>query len=132
MLVTELQPDLDRATTGAKAANLGRLLEMDASVAPGFVLTRQALDLFLNEAGLLAQIQDFIAHAQDTPPQQRTTAFHQLQAQLATTPIPPALGVSRKISTPHQVGVGSMWTNHLGKAGHRTHRRSNAAIALWV
>ncbi|NKB72582.1 MAG: hypothetical protein GKR89_36360, partial [Candidatus Latescibacteria bacterium] len=42
------------------------------------------------------------------------------------------LGVSRKISTPHQVGVGSMWTNHLGKAGHRTHRRSNAAIALWV
>ncbi|NKB70442.1 MAG: hypothetical protein GKR89_25515, partial [Candidatus Latescibacteria bacterium] len=41
------------------------------------------------------------------------------------------LGVSRKISTPHQVGVGSMWTNHLGKAGHRTHRRSNAAIALW-
>lgn len=52
-LVVQLQPGLDYSLVGAKSANLGRAIEHGFPVPPGFVITRNALNLFLTRSDLL-------------------------------------------------------------------------------
>ena len=57
MICVHLSSDVDAAKVGGKAANLGRALSLGLRVPPAFVITRDALALFLNETGLVTQVQ---------------------------------------------------------------------------
>lgn len=56
-MICILSSDVDAAQVGGKAANLGRALSLGLRVPPAFVITREALALFLNETGLVMQAQ---------------------------------------------------------------------------
>jgi phosphohistidine swiveling domain-containing protein len=57
MVCIHLSSDVDAAQVGGKAANLGRALSLGLRVPPAFVITREALAFFLNETGLVTQVQ---------------------------------------------------------------------------
>ncbi|MBN1979483.1 MAG: hypothetical protein JW918_18960 [Anaerolineae bacterium] len=57
MICVHLSSDVDAAQVGGKAANLGRAHSMGLQVPPAFVITRDALNLFLNETGLVTRVQ---------------------------------------------------------------------------
>ncbi|NKB70607.1 MAG: hypothetical protein GKR89_26355, partial [Candidatus Latescibacteria bacterium] len=105
--------------------------QLDGPYGCGFFALVLDPDRFAGRSHLAYSTAALAAQARTTPPRPGGPAVR-MPGDRAQQQTQQQLGVSRKISTPHQVGVGSMWTNHLGKAGHRTHRRSNAAIALWV
>ena len=80
MLVVELQHELDLSSVGAKSANLGRLIAHGFSVPPGFALTRRALELFLDETGLLAPVQKLLSNPAGSMHEERTEAYGALRA----------------------------------------------------
>jgi len=90
-LVIELQPGLDLSAVGAKAANLGKAIEHGFRVPPGFVITRQALNLFLEQSGLLTSIQKLLDCPTDPKHTERTEAYQALCQELLATPIPQLL-----------------------------------------
>jgi len=74
-LVLELQHGLDLSSVGAKSANLGKAIEHGFRVPPGFVITRQALNLFLEQSDLLGSIQRLLDCPAGLPHTERTEAY---------------------------------------------------------
>lgn len=91
MLVIELQHELDFSSVGYKSANLGKAIAHQINVPPGFVLTRQALELFLEETGLLAQVQKLLSSPIGLMHKERTKAYEAFFDRLSTIPIPLSL-----------------------------------------
>lgn len=90
-LVIELQPGLDLSSVGAKSANLGKAIEHGFRVPPGFVITRQALNLFLEQSDLLGSLQKYLDHPADLPHTERTETYRTFCQKLLATPIPQTL-----------------------------------------
>ncbi|MBV7334548.1 hypothetical protein KFU94_41185 [Chloroflexi bacterium TSY] len=87
MLVTKLQPQLEPTTVGAKSANLGKAMEKGFSVPPGFVVTRSALDLFLQDAGLKTPVQTVLSDENAS----RAEAYDDLCHKIRIAPVPDPL-----------------------------------------
>ena len=58
--VVQLQRELEPSSVGIKASNLSRVMEIGLSVPPGVVVTRQVLNLFLEQTGLLARAERLV------------------------------------------------------------------------
>ncbi|MFH0899690.1 MAG: PEP/pyruvate-binding domain-containing protein, partial [Pseudomonadota bacterium] len=85
-MVTELlSPNLDATQVGAKAAGVGRAIELGLAVPAGFVVTRAALQHFLEATGLETRVHAFLSSRDDRVT--RTECFAQLEADvLASDP----------------------------------------------
>lgn len=90
-LVFELQPGIDILSVGAKAANLVKAIEHGFRVPPGFVLTRQALNLFLEQSDLFESAQKLLDHPADLMYAERTEAHRTFCQKLLSTSIPQPL-----------------------------------------
>ena len=90
MLVVELQREFNLSSVGAKSANLGKAISHQINVPPGFVLTRQALELFLEETGLLAPVQKLLSSPIGSRHKERTKAYEELCDRLSTISVPPS------------------------------------------
>ena len=86
-----LEPCLDPSTVGAKAANLGRVMALGQRVPPGFVVTRDALTLFLEETGLTERVQDYLEEGSQRGRGPRMRAFEELRSALFAAQIPAVL-----------------------------------------
>ena len=86
-----LDPCLDPSTVGAKAANLGRVMALGKRVPPGFVITRDALTLFLEETGLMECVQVYLYEGSQRGRGPRMRAFQELRSALFAVPIPAVL-----------------------------------------
>jgi rifampicin phosphotransferase len=84
----ELKPELDSASVGAKAANLGKVIEHGLDVPLGCVVTRQALTIFLEQNGILESVQDYMADTVDLEQSERIKAYEALCDQINEVPIP--------------------------------------------
>ena len=73
-LVIELKQGLDLSSVGAKSANLGKAMENGFPVPPGFVVTRLALRLFLEQSGLGEDLQPLLDHPAGLSHSERTAA----------------------------------------------------------
>lgn len=91
ILAVNLQPRLEATTVGAKAANLGKVMANGISVPPGFVVTRNALNLFLEQTGLQPQVEAFVSHCLRLEKVDRAAAFTALCRQIEAAPIPEPL-----------------------------------------
>ena len=87
MFIIDLQYPLDHEKVGAKAANLARTMELGLSVPPGAVVTRQALSLFLEQSGLLAEAQRLIDDVEREGPA-RADAYQAFCAEVMRAPVP--------------------------------------------
>ena len=97
MFVVELQPQLEPTTVGAKSANLGKAMAHGFSVPPGFVVTRNALDLFLQHAGLKTLVQTFLSDENAG----RAEAYNDICRQIRIAPVPePLTEAVAKIAEP--------------------------------
>jgi len=94
MLAVDLQPRLESATVGAKAANLGKVMAHGIRVPPGFVVTRNALSLFLQHAGLKPLVEAFVNHRILTENVNHAAEFDELCRQVLTAPIPDPLAMA--------------------------------------
>ncbi|MCB0111360.1 MAG: PEP/pyruvate-binding domain-containing protein, partial [Caldilineaceae bacterium] len=94
MNVVELQPQLEPTMVGAKAANLGKAMENGFDVPPGVVVTRAALGMFLQDAGLQTQVQEFIIRDVLDEPMERVAAFDALCRRIRTAAIPKPLAAA--------------------------------------
>ncbi len=87
LYATILQQDLNPQVVGAKAANLGRAIGLGLTVPTGLVVTRQALRLFLEEAGLLATAERAVSAA-EADRTSRAARYEALCADVMKAPIP--------------------------------------------
>ena len=87
-LAIELQQGLDLQSVGAKSANLGRAIEHGFRVPPGFVVTRQALNLFLKQSDLLGSLQKYLYHHTGMPHTERTETYQGFCQDLLAASIP--------------------------------------------
>lgn len=94
MLVVNLQPQLEAATVGTKAANLGKVLANGISVPPGFVVTRDALRLFLQKTGLQTPVEEFVSRCLLGEARDHAAEFEELCRQIKAAPIPGPLTVA--------------------------------------
>ncbi|MBV7334551.1 PEP/pyruvate-binding domain-containing protein [Chloroflexi bacterium TSY] len=83
----KLQPQLEPTTIGAKSANLGKATENGFSVPPGFVVTRKALELFLQDAGLKTLVQTVLSDENAG----RADTYEDLCRQIHIAPVPDPL-----------------------------------------
>jgi hypothetical protein len=90
-LVIELQQGLDLSSVGAKSANLGKAIENGSRVPPGFVVTRQALSLFLEQSGFVEDLQPLLDRPAGLSHSERTEAHQAFCQKLLATPIPQLL-----------------------------------------
>ena len=90
-LVIELKQGLDLSSVGAKSANLGKAIENGFRVPPGFVVTRQALSLFLEQSGLVEDLQPLLDRPAGLSHSERTEAHQAFCQKLLATPIPQPL-----------------------------------------
>lgn len=90
-LVIELQKGLDLSAVGAKSANLGKAMENGFPVPPGFVVTRDALSLFLEQSGLGEDLQSLLDRPAGLSHSERTEAHQAFSQKLLATPIPQSL-----------------------------------------
>lgn len=85
MLTELLSPNLDATQVGAKAAGVGRAIELGLAVPAGYVVTRAALQHFLEATGLEARVHALLSSKEDRVT--RTECFTQLEADvLASDP----------------------------------------------
>ena len=87
LFVVKLQYPMDCQDVGAKAANLARAMELGLSVPKGFVVTRQALSLFLEETGLLSAARRLI-DGDRVDDAARRTEYAALTEEMLRAPIP--------------------------------------------
>jgi phosphohistidine swiveling domain-containing protein len=90
MICIHLSSDVDAAQVGGKAANLGRALSLGLRVPPAFVITRDALALFLNETGLVTQVQAMLTDS-DLDRRARQRAYENLCSSVFEAAIPKSL-----------------------------------------
>lgn len=90
-IVVELQTELETTAVGAKAANLGKAMANGFRVPPGFVLTRNALDMFLQQAALKTTVEEFVSRSALAENEDRAADFDDLCRQIRTAPIPELL-----------------------------------------
>ncbi|MFA6109993.1 MAG: PEP/pyruvate-binding domain-containing protein [Candidatus Latescibacterota bacterium] len=86
MFIERWSPDLDATQIGAKAAGLGRAIELGLAVPAGFVVTRAALRHFLAAMDLEARVQALLTSEDDRGA--RTERFAQLKADVLATDLP--------------------------------------------
>lgn len=94
ILVVDLQPRLEATTVGAKAANLGKAMANGIKVPPGFVVTRNALNLFLQQTGLQSQVKAFVSQCLLAENAGQAAEFAALCRQIEAAPIPEPLIVT--------------------------------------
>lgn len=94
MLVVNLQPQLESATVGTKAANLGKAMANGISVPPGFVVTRDALRLFLHHTGLKTPVEEFVSRCLLGENRDHAAEFEELCRQIEAAPISDPLTVA--------------------------------------
>ena len=85
--VLNLQPDLDLSFVGAKAANLGKAIELGVRVPTGLAITQQALILFLEQTDLLPKVQQLIDNY-ELDDKMRAADYEALRQEVLKTPIP--------------------------------------------
>lgn len=90
-IVVELQPKLESTVAGAKAANLGKVMANGFPVPPGFIVTRNALGMFLQDAGLQMLVEEFVSRSILGETVERATEFDELCRQIRTAPVPETL-----------------------------------------
>ena len=81
-----LRSDLDAASVGAKAANLGKVIALGLSVPPGAAISRKALRLFLEENRLAKRAQRLIDGGLDET--RRAAEYATLCDAILDAPIP--------------------------------------------
>lgn len=91
ILVVALQPRLEATTVGAKAANLGKAMANGIKVPPGFVVTRNALNLFLQQTGLQPRVEAFVSQCLLAEKGDQAAEFAALCRQIGAAPIPEPL-----------------------------------------
>jgi len=89
MFIGRLSPDLDATQVGAKAAGLGRAMELGLAVPGGFVVTRAALRHFLAATGLEARVHALLTSEDDRGT--RAECFAQLKADVLASAAPDEL-----------------------------------------
>ncbi|MFN8493084.1 MAG: PEP/pyruvate-binding domain-containing protein [Caldilineaceae bacterium] len=94
MLVVDLQPQLESAMVGAKAANLGKAMANGIKVPPGFVVTRNALRLFLEHAGLKPRVEAFVSQGMIAENVNDAAEFAELCRQILAAPLPDPLTIA--------------------------------------
>ncbi|NKB72262.1 MAG: hypothetical protein GKR89_34725 [Candidatus Latescibacteria bacterium] len=90
-LVVELAPEIAPASVGAKAANLGKVIQQGLSVPPGFVVAREGLHLFLQANNLHTQITAWLAGQKAGNRRQNDEAYNALCQQITAAPLPQQL-----------------------------------------
>ena len=90
MYCIHLNPGISILQVGAKAANLGKALSVGIRVPPGFVVTRDALTLFLNETGLRSQVCELMEKS-NYDRTIRKKGYEELCADIVRMPVPEAL-----------------------------------------
>lgn len=91
LLSYELKPGLESGSVGAKAANLGKVIEHGLDVPLGCVVTRHALTVFLEENRLLEVVQDYMADTTGLEQAERIKVYTNLCDQINGAPIPQAV-----------------------------------------
>lgn len=86
-----LEYGLAPSSVGAKAANLGKVMEHEFHVPSGYVVNRQALRLFLEQADLLKPVQEFIDCSPDRSLAECSQAHEKLCCQVHAVSIPGSL-----------------------------------------
>ena len=100
-LVAGLQPRLETSAVGAKAANLGKAMANGIRVPPGFVITRDALNVFLLYSGLKPFVAEYVSHAAHAENTWPTVAYDGLCRAVFAAPIPdPLIAAVREAAEP--------------------------------
>jgi hypothetical protein len=91
MYCVELSPGLDPNAVGTKAANLGRLMELGQKVPPGFAITREALNGFLLETGLLDTVRGYLSTNESLSRDTREKEYRDLCTRVEEVSLPEQL-----------------------------------------
>ena len=94
ILVVDLQPHLEPATVGAKAANLGKAIAHEIRVPLGFVVSRNTLSLFLQHTGLKMLVEGFVSQCVLAENMDHAAEFDALCRQVLAAPIPDPITVA--------------------------------------
>lgn len=81
----------DTPLVGGKGANLGEMRRAGLPVPPGFVVTVDAYDAHLHQAGLQRQIEDRLQRIPVDDPERLEAASAELQSLIRRTPVPEAV-----------------------------------------
>lgn len=81
----------NRAQSGGKATNLARAIALGMPVPRGFVITRQALAVFLEGSGLQSRVQAWFESAALHPPDRLKAAYQEICAAALAAPLPASL-----------------------------------------
>lgn len=87
-LVIQLTGALDPSSVGPKAANLARAIESGFRVPPGFIVTRRALSLVLDQTDLLGPVRTLLDPQGDRLQADRDEAYETVRRRLLDAPIP--------------------------------------------
>ncbi len=91
MLIIHLSQAQDASQAGGKAANLARALSAGFNCPEGWVITRQALSLFLAQHQLQEPVQALLSGYPQLEWREREQRFSELRGQILSLPVPPAL-----------------------------------------
>jgi pyruvate,water dikinase len=83
--------DSDLALVGGKACKLGELVRQGLPVPPGFVLTTEAYDTFVNETLLKTELPAALGSIETDRPETIEAASQRIRRAFETAPFPPAL-----------------------------------------
>ena len=81
----------DLALVGGKAAKLGELVGPGLPIPPGFVVTTEAYQAFVDGTRVGAVIRETLAHLEAGSPEQVETGCRSIRTAFETTPFPPEL-----------------------------------------
>ncbi|MEK7497330.1 MAG: PEP/pyruvate-binding domain-containing protein, partial [Patescibacteria group bacterium] len=95
----------DLSLAGGKGANLGEMTQAGFPVPPGFAVTVEAYDIFIEENGLLAEITAILKSTDVNDPEQLNAASKKIQKIILSAPVPDivfkeTVSAYRKLSGP--------------------------------